>query len=260
MRRFDLLAVVLSIAASVVACGKSSRSPENPASPTALDTTAIGPGSGGATVMAQNAKPGTPPVVSLSIAVSSTDASGNPAGITNDGFGDYVDGNQNVQAQLDGQGTLAFNTFTAKRGTASRWVQYDFSRPVDPSNTFQPAQDHTQGDHFSSGGSAYSPWVPVQYLGTPGYPTSECGYMGNSFAANSTTTYRVSFHKGLEDTASSATAFAVFIRVSVTPAVWTVQAAGSCSPTSGVAALRSGDGSILYGYYTIPFYFTLTSR
>jgi hypothetical protein len=75
-----------------------------------------------------------------------------------------------------------------------------------------------------------------------------------------TTTYRVSFHKGFEDTAASPTAFAVFTRVSGTPAVWTVQPAGSCSPASSVAALRSADGSILYGYYSIPFLLTLTAR
>lgn len=102
--------------------------------------------------------------------------------------------------------------------------------------------------------------MPVQYLGTPGYPTSECGYMGNGFAANSSIGYRVSFHKGFEDTAASPTSFAVFTRLSVTPAVWTVQPAGSCSPTANVAALRSEDGSVLHGYYTMPFLFTLTAK
>jgi len=194
------------------------------------------------------------------VMVSNSDAFGNAAGITNDGLGSYVDGSQNVQAQLDAAGTFAFNTFSGRRGTATRWVNYDFSRPVDPSNTFLPAQDHTQNYHFSSGGSQYSPWVPVQYLGTPGYPSSECGYMGNSFAASGTTSYRVSFHKGYEDTQTTPSAFAVFTRVSVSPAVWTVQPAGSCSPNSNVAALRSGDGSILYGYYSIPFLFTLTAK
>jgi hypothetical protein len=27
-----------------------------------------------------------------------------------------------------------------------------------------------------------------------------------------------------------------------------------------IAGLRSGDGTVLYGYYTIPFYFTLTAK
>jgi hypothetical protein len=199
-------------------------------------------------------------VTSLSVTVSDVDGSGNPSGITGDGRGSYDDGSQNVQAQLDSSGTLAFNTFVGKRGPATRWVNYDFSRPVDPSNTFRPAQDHTQNYHFSTGGSAYSPWVPVQFLGTTGYPASECGYMGNSFASSGSTTYRVSFHKGEEDTAVSPTAFAVFTRVSVSPAVWTVQPVGSCSANSSVAALRSSDGTILYGYYSIPFLLTLTAK
>ena len=71
---------------------------------------------------------------------------------------------------------------------------------------------------------------PLQYLGTSGYPTSQCGYMGNAFAATSTTNYRVSFHKGYEDTSASPTAFVVFTRVSASPAVWTVQPSGTCRP------------------------------
>lgn len=198
--------------------------------------------------------------VSLRVAVSNTDAFGNAAGITNDGLGDYIDGSQNVQAQLDSSGTFAFNTFNSTHGNAARWVNYDFSHPTDPSNTFGPPQDHAQNYHFSTGASAFSPWVPLQFLGTPGYPAIECGYMGNGFSANSSTGYRVSYHKGFEDTQSSPTAFAVFTRTSVNPSVWTVQPAGSCSPTANVAALRSSDGTILYGYYTIPFLFTLTAR
>ena len=198
--------------------------------------------------------------VSLSVVISNTDGLGNPYGIQNDGQGPYVDGVQNVGAGIDQYGDFAFNTFTANRGAATRWANYDFSRPVDPSNTYRPGQDHTQNYHFSTGASAYSAWVPLQNLGVSGNPSSECGYMGNGFAANSKTTYRVSFHKGEEDTQSSSTAFAVFTRTSVTPAIWTVTPVGSCSPNSNVASLRSGDGSVLYGYYTIPFFMTLTAR
>jgi hypothetical protein len=242
-RRTQVIGVLL-ISASVAGCDKSLPSTGSLSGPSP---------------MAQDAKPSSPPVISLSVTLSNSDALGNPAGIDNDGLGPYVDGSQDVQAQLDGAGTFAFNTFTARRGSATRWVNYDFSRPLNPANMFVPAQDHRQNYHFSSGGTQYSPWVPVQYLGTPGYPSIECGYMGNGFVANSTT-YRVSFHKGYEDTPGSSTAFAVFTRVSVSPAVWTVQPAGSCSPTSNVAALRSDDGSVLYGYYSIPFLFTLTAK
>src|SRR5579859_960681 len=196
------------------------------------------------------------PTVSLSVTVADLDSLGNAYGITNDGQGAYVDGSQNVAASVDQYGNFAFNTFSANRGTATRWVNYDFSRPVDPSNLFRPAQDHTENYHFSSGASAFSPWIALQNLGINGNPSTECGYMGNSFSANKSTAYRVSYHKGNEDTQTSPTAFAVFTRVSVSPAVWTVTPVGSCSPVSDVAALRSADGTILYGYYTIPFFFT----
>lgn len=198
--------------------------------------------------------------VSLTVTVSNLDSVGNPYGITNDGQGAYVDGVQNVGADLDQYGTFAFNTFTANRGSATRWVNYDFSHPVDPGNTFRPAQDHTQIYHFSTGGTTFSPWIPIQNLGINGNPSTECGYMGNSFSASRSTAYRVSYHKGNEATQSSPTAFAVFTRISVSPAVWTVTPVGSCSPNSNVAALRSDDGTVLYGYYTIPFFFTLTAK
>jgi hypothetical protein len=243
-RRYQFVVFVL-VAASVAACSKPAPSAQSLVGPSAL--------------VAQDAKAGSPPVISLTVTVSN-DVSGSPAGITNDGLGAYVDGSQGVQAELDSSGTFAFNTFTGRHGTATRWLNYDFSHPLDPSNTFLPAQDHSQNYHFSSGGTQYSPWAPVQYLGTAGYPNSECGYMGNSFSANSTTNYRVSFHRAYEDTQTSPTAFAVFTRVSVSPAVWTVQAAGSCSPNSNVAALRSDDGTTLYGYYSIPLLFTLTAK
>ena len=243
--------IIVSLIAAAVSSASCDQSRGGAPSP-------IGPSA--SSVLSLNAKGKSLGTVSLRVTVSNTDAFGSPAGITNDGLGDYVDGSQNVQAQLDSSGTLAFNTFNSTHGNATRWVNYDLSHPTDPSNTFEPPQDHTTNYHFSTGGSAFSPWVPLQYLGTSGYPATECGYMGNGFSTNSSTGYRVSYHKGYEDTQGSPTAFAVFTRTSVSPSVWTVQPAGSCSPTSNVAALRSGDGTVLYGYYTIPFLFTLTAR
>ena len=193
--------------------------------------------------------------------VSNTDGQGNPSGITNDGRGDYVDGSEGVQAEIDRAGTLAFNTFSGNHGSATRWLNYDFGHPVDSSNGFVPPQDHTGNYHFSTGGTmTNSPWVSLQNLGTAGYPTTQCGYMGNSFAANSSTNYRVSYHKGFEDTPGSPTAFAVFTRVV------SVRPCGRCGPSERarraqtMAALRSADGSILYGYYTIPFLLTLSAK
>lgn len=242
-----LAGLVLGILAGVAACNEGSSSAER----------VLGAGS-----VPVDSKGAVTPV-SLVVAVSNVDGLGNPYGITNDGQGTYVDGQQYVSAVLDQYGTFAFNTFVPPksfRGPAVRWVNYDFSHPVDPSNTFQPTQDHTRIYHFSTGGSGLLPWVPLQNLGINGNPSTECGYMGNSFSDLSETVYRVSYHKGLEDTQTSPTAFAVFTRTSVSPAVWTVTPVGSCSANSNVASLRNDATNFLYGYYDMPYFFTFTAK
>jgi len=194
----------------------------------------------------------------LVVTISSVDGAGNPYRIQGDGKGVYTDGIQDVQAELDVYGTFAFNTETRNRN-AVRWVSYDFSDPVDPSNTYRPTPSNLKNYHFSTGASQFSPMIPIQNLGVNGNPVSECIYMGNS-VANATTQWRVSFHKGLEDVANSSSAFAVVTRTSVSPAVWTITPSGACSPVSNVASLRSEDSSILYGYYRLPFLFTLRAK
>ena len=164
-----------------------------------------------------------------------------------------------MQAVLDQTGTFAFNTKSATHKAAIRSVTYNFNSPVDPLNTYRPTPSNSQNFHFSTGTSALSPFIPIQNLGVNGNPSSQCGYMGNSIA-NSTTGWRVSFHKGNEDVSNSPAAFALFTRTSVSPAVWTVTPVGSCSPISNVAALRSDDGTVLYGYYNVPFFFTLQAK
>jgi len=199
------------------------------------------------------------PTVSLVVTVSSADQAGNPYGIQPDGQGVYTNGSQNVQAVLDQSGTFAFNTNTFAKKTAIRWVSYNFNTPVDSTNTYRPSPSNTRNFHFSTGPSAYSPFTPIQNLGANGNPTSECIYMGNGIS-NSITSWRVSFHKGQEDLSDGPTAYAVVTRTSVSPAVWTITPAGSCSPASNVASLRSGDGAVLHGYYYIPFFLTLTAK
>ncbi|HMA22066.1 MAG TPA: hypothetical protein VKO87_14750 [Gemmatimonadaceae bacterium] len=197
------------------------------------------------------------PTVPLVVTISDTDSVGIPYNIQSDGKGVYTDGVQDVQAVLDSYGTFALNT--AGRRTPTRWVRYDFNNPVDPANAYRPNPSTLQNYHFSTGASDYSPFIAIQNLGVSGNPASECVYMGNSIA-NTSTSWRVSFHKGYEDVASSPTAFAVVTRTSVTPAVWTISPSGACSPVSNVGALRSSDGSILFGYYNLPFYFTLKAK
>lgn len=199
------------------------------------------------------------PVVSLTVTISNSDGTGGAYGIQNDGKGAYVDGSQDVQAVLDNSGTFAFNTEIRTHRNAVRWVTYNFNHPVDPSNTYRPNPSNLENYHFSTGPSQYSPFIPIQNLGVNGNSSSECIYMGNSIA-NATTSWRVSFHKGLEDVSNGSTSFAVVTRTSLSPAVWTITPAGSCSPVSNIASLRSGDSSVLYGYYNVPFLFTLTAK
>lgn len=74
-----------------------------------------------------------------------------------------------------------------------RWVTYDFSSPVDPTNTYRPTPSNSMSYHFSSGAASNVPFVPLQNLGVNGNPPSECMYMGNGFS-NATTSWRVSLH------------------------------------------------------------------
>ncbi len=202
-------------------------------------------------------KPGTYPAVSLNVTIN--DAAGN--NITSDGKGDYIDGTDYVQAIIDQYGTFAFNTFnsTSPKTAAKRYVVYNFNNPVDPNNTYRPSASNSTNYHFSTGGSPYgtNPFIPLQNLGINGNPASECIYMGNGIA-NSTTAWKVSFHKGLEDTQTSPTAFAVVTRNNSTQ--WTITPIGSCSPSSNVASLRNNADNTLYGYYYLPFSFTLTAK
>jgi hypothetical protein len=207
---------------------------------------------------APSASKGTVPIVSLVVTITNADGSGNAYRIMNDGQGSYTNGSQGVEAILDQYGTFAFDTFVSGR-VAARWVTYDFSSPVDSTNTYRPTPSNSMNYHFSSGAASNVPFVPIQNLGVNGNPATECMYMGNSFA-NSTTSWRVSFHKGFEDVPNGPTAYAVVTRTSVSPATWTITPAGSCSPNANVAALRSGDGSVIYGYYNLPFLFTLTAQ
>ena len=197
------------------------------------------------------------PTISLRVTIN--DAEGNK--ITSDTKGDYFNGTDYVQAIFDQSGTFAFNTFApaskVKNATVKRWITYNFNNPVDPGNSYRPSPDNSQNYHFSTGGSSYgtNPVIALQNLGINGNPATECIYMGNGIA-NSTTTWRVSFHKGLEDTQTSPTAFAVVTRVNSN--VWTITPMGTCSANSNVASLRNNADNTLYGYYYLPFSFILT--
>ena len=201
--------------------------------------------------------------ISLDVTISDVDDTGASYMIRSDGHGSYSNGAQNVAATISNTGVFQFDTFTgnARKASATRWVTYDFSAPVDPTNSYRPTPSNALNYHFSTGGTPISPtapWIPLQNLGVNGNPSTECGYMGNGFS-NSTTGWTVSFRKGAEETTTSPTSFVMFTRVSVSPAVWTVQASGWCTVNANVASLRTDDG-VLRGYYSLPFLMTLRAR
>ena len=210
-----------------------------------------------------NARTASLATIPLKVTVSDADANNVPYNIQSDGKGVYINGKDYVQAIIDQSGTFAFNTMSASnsRTAALRWVSYNFNNPVNAANTYRPAPSNSKNYHFSTGSSTFGtqPFIPLQNLGVNANPATECIYMGNGIY-NSTTGWRISFHKGYENVANSPTAFAVVTRTSISPAVWNITPVGTCSANSNVAALRSDDGTFLYGNYYIPFFFTLTAQ
>lgn len=212
-----------------------------------------------AVASANKGNPNTLATVSLRVIVSLLNSDGSECKIKSNGQGDYINATQNVQALIDQYGTFVFNTRASTRKAAVRWVNYTFDAPVDNQNTYRPTPSNNNNYHFSTGASAFSPFIPLQNLGINGNPSTQCIYMGNGFS-NSTNDWRVSFHKGFEDVSNTPTAFAVVTRTKISPAEWIITPIGTCSPNSNVAALRSGDGSVLFGYYILPFYFILKAQ
>lgn len=191
-------------------------------------------------------KPGTFPEVLLNVTVN--DASGN--NLTSDGGGYYITGLRNVSAKFDQYGNFIFNCGLAGRGSnkyMDRWLNINFSSPVvvyiNP-----PITGNDKVTAITTIPVAAYTFTPLQNM-VEGQ--SQCvGLTGGSGAD-----WVMNFHRGAEDISSSPSAYAVFTRISSTQ--WSVTPAGDCSPNSNVCALRNGPG-VLYGYYNMPFSFTLT--
>ena len=144
-----------------------------------------------------------------------------------------ADGSQNVEAQLDQCGDIRVQHFRREARDRDAVGELRFQSPR-RCVEHAPAPSESRAelpllDRRLAGPGPIR--VPLQYLGTSGYPTSQCGYMGNAFAATSTTNYRVSFHKGYEDTSASPTAFVVFNSREAR-----VRLCGPCSRRGGMLA------------------------
>ena len=188
-----------------------------------------------------SAKPGSVPEVLLKMTVN--DAVGN--NITSDGGGDYVTGNQGTSIKFDQWGNLILNAGKTGRGNNQvqvRWLNVNFSDSI----VVYIPPPITGNDKITDMVTGSTPGftIPLQNL-TIGQ--SECVRFGGGSGNN----WNVHFHGDLD---GSLSAYAVFTRINATQ--WTVTPAGSCSPYSNVCEVRAA--GTLYGYWNMPFSFTLT--
>ena len=194
----------------------------------------------------QKGKPNTLQEVLLKLTVDNASESN----ITSDLGGDYVNGSQAVGAKFDQYGNFIFSCGTSGRGpnaTLIRWLNINFNSPVEVFIN-PPITGNDKVTAITTISVAAYTFIPLQNLAIG---QSECvGLTGGSGAE-----WVMNFHRTAEDVPGSPSAYAVFTRINSTQ--WTVTPVGPCSPNSNVCALRNGPG-VLYGYYNMPFSFTLT--
>jgi hypothetical protein len=172
--------------------------------------------------------------------------------ITSDVAADYVNGTQNVQAIFSSSGYFQFNTQNITGKPVQRWLKYDFSSPSQVLIT-PPSTANLIGTFLSSGiSSLQGTYIAPQNLALG---QSECIVVTGT-VTNSTNSYQVNFHRGVEDVSTSPTSYMVLTRTGT--GTWTMEPVGSCSPNSNIGALRDASAGITYGYYNLPFSFALT--
>ena len=200
-----------------------------------------------------------PAQVNLRVTILNSDNLGNSNYIQNDSLGDYVDGLQGVTAHLDTSGFLEFDTAPAGTFPVQRSVFIDWNHPLDPTNQYRPMPVRTPTNHFTTLNA-----IPIQNLGTPGNPTSQCVQVGLG-VNDGTTIWRESWHKGQENTADSATAWGLITRTSISPAIWTLTPNNNCNPNANVASVRTANARgkqtwDLQGYWDLSFILVLTAK
>ena len=199
--------------------------------------------------------PSAPSLQTVSLIVTVNNA-GNK--ITSDASPDYTNGSQNVQAVIDRNGNFVFNTNTNSSRTATRTLNFDFSSPITEYSN-PPATNTSKSYTLETVASTSTgiTFTPLQNLGVGANPTSECVSFRVWGVTSNTINWRSTFHAGFEDRDSSTTAFAYVTRNNAT--TWTITSLGNClNAIQNKAALRSGNAQTLYGYYNLPFSFTLT--
>lgn len=200
------------------------------------------------------------PQVNLKMTISNFDSLGNLNYITNDGLGEYVDGLQGVTARLDTSGFLEFNTAPIGTSPVLRSMLIDWNHPVDPNNLYRPIFARTPTFHLTTLNA-----IPIQNLGTPGNPMSQCVQVGLG-VNDGTTIWTESWHKGQENTDNSPTAWGLITRTSISPAVWMLTVNNNCNPNAAnIASIRTSNvtgksTSTLRGYWNLSFVLVLTAK
>jgi hypothetical protein len=162
--------------------------------------------------------------VPLVVTVHPVDSDSNSCRICDDGLGQYIDGVDGVAASIDQNGNLIINFDTAQ--TPFRKLIFDYSDPVQPSNTFGEEVPASMNSYLSTVPGPDN--VPIQNMSVN---VEQCVQLGITFTDNDKkqTQYRNSFHRNFTNIDSSQTSYGVVTRISDTTWELEPKAAG-CNP------------------------------
>lgn len=194
-------------------------------------------------------KPATSTEVRLKLTVNN--ASGNQ--ITSDGGGSYIDGQENCSIYFSTSGNLQFTTSASNnpKTPSTRYLNINFDSPL-PN---YPARSVEQSRFISTITTVTSPNPTL--LQDLSVGQTKC--IGFSAGISTIADGVLNFHRNsTEDTPTSPTAYVYVTRTSSTEWLMTPvpPLSGGCSTIPNVGALRIN--TALYGYYNMPFSFTLT--
>lgn len=161
-----------------------------------------GPGSGAASA-AKPPRPATTTPVPLRVTILETDSLGNQCRICSDQGGDYVDGEDAVNAQLDRYGNVIIDF--GINGNRFREMTFDFALPVDLGNAGQPPAIRT--DSYLSTQTHPEGLIQLMAIGAEQCLQSNLSFYGNG------TMYRLHFRRPLNGDFILDTSYLVVTRV-----------------------------------------------
>lgn len=201
------------------------------------------------------AKAGAEVPISLVIENTLGDVNSTACKITSDGLGAYRNGLANMRVVIDQYGNLIFDNTANQGKKAQRSINFNFDNPLSVVQA-PPFTTTTWGGYMATIKS-----LLLESLGTPFIRLQDMTVSSTQCVVSATGVsngdFIVNFHRGPnESEANSPTSFVTVTRTSATQWVMTP---GTCniSANADVAALYN-NGTGLYGYYHMPFRFTLT--